>query len=89
MGGMYEDGEGNLVGCGTPQTVGEVERDNAARSERRRRLKMAVESKPVGTPADLPAKSTKCAHCREIIEGGLKGYRQHIATCEKAKERGK
>ena len=48
---------------------------------------MAVESKPVGTPADLPAKSTKCAHCGAVVHGGLREYRQHLATCAKAKER--
>lgn len=48
---------------------------------------MAVDSNPTGEPAALPPKATKCAHCNELVPGGLKGYRQHIATCEKAKER--
>lgn len=48
---------------------------------------MAVESKPVGTSADLPNKRQVCAHCDMEVIGGLREYRQHIATCEKAKER--
>jgi len=46
---------------------------------------MAVQGKTSGEEAPLPQKSTKCTGCGADVVGGLKEYRQHVATCAKAK----
>lgn len=85
MSGAFYDRNGFLLMAhGTPALVRELQREDSARRERME-SQMAVEANTVGGPAKLPA--TKCTHCEEVIEGGLREYRKHIATCEKAKER--